>query len=130
MVGFGARENILAITMFGFLFFATLPFMNSILDYFVRVNIPNNLQGRVFGIIGTLSQLGYLAAYAVSGFLSDFIFRPLLREGGPLAGSVGRMIGIGSGRGIGLFIICEGFILMILAIFLAKNKALSQLKGS
>lgn len=129
MVGFGALENIFSLTLFGFLFFATLPFMNSIADFFVRVNIPNHLQGRVFGIIGTVSQLGYLLAYALSGFLSDFIFRPLLSEGGALAGTVGRVIGVGSGRGIGLLIILEGFILVVFAIILPRNKALSQLKG-
>jgi MFS family permease len=129
MVGFGVLENIFSLTLFGFLFFATLPFMNSIADFFVRVNIPNHLQGRVFGIIGTVSQLGYLLAYALSGFLSDFVFRPLLSEGGALAGTVGRVIGIGSGRGIGLLIILEGFILVVFAIILPRNKALSQLKG-
>ena len=45
--------------------------MNSIADYLIRVNIPNSLQGRVFGIIGTISQLGYVFAYALSGFLAD-----------------------------------------------------------
>lgn len=129
MVGFGALENILSLTLFGFLFFATLPFMNSIADFFVRVNIPNNLHGRVFGIIGTVSQLGYLLAFALSGVLSDFVFRPLLIEGGALAGTVGRIIGTGSGRGIGLLIILDGFVLVIFAIFLQRNKALAKLKG-
>lgn len=130
MVGFGALVNVPVITMSGFLFFATLPFMNSIADYFVRVNIPNILQGRVFGILGTITQLGYLLAYALSGCLSDFAFRPLLSEGGALANTVGRIIGVGSGRGIGLLIIIEGFVLMISATLLSKNKALLQLKGS
>jgi len=129
MVGFGALENVFSLTVSGFLFFATLPFMNSIADFFVRVNIPNHLQGRVFGIIATVSQLGYLLAYALSGFLSDFVFRPLLSEGGALAGTVGSVIGVGSGRGIGLLIILEGFILVVFAIILPRNKALSQLKG-
>lgn len=129
MVGFGAKERTILITFFGFLFFATMPFMNSVADYLVRVNIPNILQGRVFGIIGTVSQLGYLFAYALTGFLSDFVFRPLLNEGGALASSVGKIIGVGSGRGIGLLIICEGFVLMVLSVFLSKNKALSRLKG-
>lgn len=129
MVGFGVQEKVWLVTLFGFLFFATLPFMNSIADYFVRVNIPNTLQGRVFGIIGTISQIGYLFAYAFTGLLSDFIFRPLLSEGGLLASSIGAIIGVGTGRGIGLLIMCEGFALMILAIFLPASKGLSGLKG-
>ena len=129
MVGFGAKEQVLLITLSGFVFFMTLPFMNSIADYLVRVNIPNSLQGRVFGIIGTISQLGYVFAYGLSGFLADYLFRPLLQEGGALVSSIGRIIGVGSGRGIGLYIICEGFMLMVLAILLSKNNAQLQLKG-
>lgn len=128
MVGFGAKENVFLITLSGFVFFMTLPFMNSIADYLIRVNIPNSLQGRVFGIIGTISQLGYVFAYALSGFLADYLFRPLLQEGGALASSIGRIIGVGSGRGIGLYIILEGFILMVLAVLLANNNALHKLK--
>lgn len=128
MVGFGAKEQVLLITLSGFVFFMTLPFMNSIADYLVRVNIPNSLQGRVFGIIGTISQLGYVFAYALSGFLADYLFRPLLVEGGALTSSIGRIIGVGSGRGIGLYIILEGFMLMVLAVFLANNNALLHLK--
>ena len=128
MVGFGAKENVFLITLSGFVFFMTLPFMNSIADYLIRVNIPNSLQGRVFGIIGTISQLGYVFAYGLSGFLVDYLFRPMLVEGGALASSVGRIIGIGSGRGIGLYIILEGFILMVLAVLLANNNALHKLK--
>lgn len=129
MVGFGAKEQVLLITLSGSVFFMTLPFMNSIADYLVRVNIPNSLQGRVFGIIGTISQLGYVFAYALSGFLADYVFRPMLVEGGALASSIGRIIGVGSGRGIGLYIILEGFMLMVLAVFLSKNNALLKLKG-
>lgn len=130
MVGFGARENIFLVTLFGCLFFSALPFMNSIADYWVRINIPNVLQGRVFGIINSVSQIGYLLAYALTGLLSDFVFRPLLREGGMLASSLGQIIGVGSGRGIGLLIISEGVVLMIAAASLPKNKALSRLKGT
>jgi hypothetical protein len=83
----------------------------------------------VFGIIGTISQLGYVFAYGLSGFLADYLFRPLLQEGGALVSSIGRIIGVGSGRGIGLYIICEGFMLMVLAILLSKNNAQLQLKG-
>lgn len=39
-----------------------------------------------------LSQLGFIAAYAVAGPLSDHVFNPLLEEGGLLASSIGRFL--------------------------------------
>lgn len=129
MMGFGFQENVWMITIFGFLFFATLPFMNAILDYLIRVNISNALQGRVFGIIGTISQIGYVIAYGISGLASDWVFRPLLREDGPLAASLGLIMGLGPGRGIGLFILCQGFLLILVAVLMVKNQNLSSLKG-
>ena len=71
MAGFGIRENIVVICIFGFLFFSSLPFANAALDFLVRTNIADDFQGRAWGLIGVLSQLGYVAAYAVSGILAD-----------------------------------------------------------
>ena len=57
--------------LFGFLFFSSLPFANAALDFLVRTNIADDFQGRAWGLIGVLSQLGYVAAYAISGILAD-----------------------------------------------------------
>ena len=67
----------------GFGFFAMLPFANNSLDYLVRTNIAEELQGRAWGLIGFLSQIGYVIAYSISGLLADGI-------GSRLAISVGR----------------------------------------
>lgn len=73
MVGFGVWENIYSICLFGFLFFATLPFANNCLDCLVRTNIADELQGRAWGLIGFLSQIGYAAAYGTVGAAADGI---------------------------------------------------------
>jgi hypothetical protein len=118
MAGFGLRENMVFICVMGFLFFAMLPFANTSLDYLVRTNIGNAVQGRAWGLIGLISQFGYVVAYAVSGILSDVVFIPLLRDGGVLAGSIGRIIGTGNGRGIGFQIIVSGLLLCVTALIL------------
>lgn len=73
MVGFGIWENIFCVCLFGFLFFAMLPFANNCLDYLVRTNIPEELQGRAWGVIGFISQIGYVAAYGAAGAAADGI---------------------------------------------------------
>ena len=55
------------------MFFASLPFANNCLDYLVRINIPDELQGRVWGLVGFISQIGYIVAYSISGVAADVL---------------------------------------------------------
>ncbi|NOU64086.1 MFS transporter [Paenibacillus sp. LMG 31461] len=128
MAVFGLRENIILLGISGFLFFATLPFANTSLDFLVRTNIENSVQGRAWSLIGLLSQLGFIAAYMLSGVLADYVFTPLLIEGGELAGSVGRIIGTGSGRGTGLLIIIAGILLSAASVILYNLKSIRRLE--
>ncbi|MBT9775122.1 MFS transporter [Clostridium sp. MCC353] len=129
MVLFGLRENVVFIGAAGFLFFAMLPFANASLDYLIRTNIENRLQGRAWGLIGLISQLGYAAAYAVSGLLADYVFTPLLLDGGALSENAGKILGTGPGRGIGLFIILAGMMLCLTSGVLYSMKSIRNLEG-
>lgn len=113
MFAFGIWENIYLICVFGFAFFAMLPFANSCLDYLVRANIPENLLGRAWGFIGFLSQLGYVFAYGFSGLLAD------------LAGNVN---GMGVGRGAARIIQVSGILLGIVAVGLLRMKRVRALE--
>ena len=127
MVLFGLRENIMLVCLAGFLFFSMLPFANTSLDVLIRTNIENSLQGRAWGLIGIISQFGYVIAYAISGILADYIFTPLLVPQGMLAGSIGRLVGVGPGRGTGLLIMVAGLLLSFTSVALYRIKAVRQL---
>lgn len=129
MALFGLRENMVWIGAAGFCFFAMLPFANTCLDCRIRGNIDNKIQGRVWGLVGLISQLGYVAAYAVSGVLADYLMTPLLLPGGKLAGSVGKILGTGDGRGIGLLIILSGLLLCVTAALLPGIKSIRLLEN-
>lgn len=129
MAAFGMRESIVWICLSGFFFFAMLPFANASLDFLTRTNIENSKQGRAWGLIGVISQLGYVAAYALAGVLADYVFNPLLADGGALAGSVGRIIGTGSGRGTGFLIVVAGGLLCLTSILLVQFKSVQKLEA-
>lgn len=128
MMVFGLRENTLLICISGFLFFAMLPLANTSLDFLIRTNIDNELQGRAWGLIGVISQLGFAAAYALCSILADYVFTPLLLEGGILADSIGRLMGTGSGRGTGLLILAAGALLCIASVLLYNLKSVKGLE--
>ena len=112
--GFGLWENIALIAMFGFGFFLMLPFANNCLDYLVRTNIPDELQGRAWGLIGFLSQIGYVVAFGVSGILSDFL---------------GKALQIGVGRGAALVVEGSGVLLIIISLILLRLKSVKCLEA-
>jgi MFS family permease len=68
------------------------------------------VQGRVFALRSLVSSFTTPAGFVLAGPLIDELFEPLLAPGGKLAGSVGRFIGVGAGRGIGLLLVLLGFL--------------------
>jgi MFS transporter, DHA3 family, macrolide efflux protein len=128
MVIFGLRENLFVIGAGGFLFFAALPFSNMALDYLVRTNIPNDTQGRVWPLISLVSQFGYVVSYILCGVLADKVFTPMMVEGGVLASSAGRIIGIGAGRGTALLLLSAGVFLAILAPVIGRIPSIRRLE--
>lgn len=124
----GIRENIYMIGMIGFLFFASLPFINTSADYLIRSNIDNSLQGRAWGLIGIISQLGYVVSYGISGVLADNVFEPAMAREGIFSGTFGYLMGTGTGRGIGLMLFFAGLLTMALSLAVGHSKAIRNLQ--
>ncbi|MBC7084760.1 MAG: MFS transporter [Methanomethylovorans sp.] len=127
-VGIGSSTNIILITLAGFMFFATLPFINTSIEVLIRKNIENRKQGRVWSIISLVTYLGSIIAFAVAGFLADHIFNPLLQADGLLAGTVGSFIGVGDGRGIALIFIISGAMISLISLFIWQDKKIKGLE--
>ena len=122
----GVNENLAIIGISTFLFFSTLPFMNSCADVLVRVSIPNELQGRVWGLISLITQMGTVAAYIISGVMADYVFEPMFNKNGILVENIGIIIGTGKGRGIGFMLILSGIGMLIMAIVIWKNREIRE----
>lgn len=103
-----------------FLYFFSLPIINGCSQAIWQSKTAPDVQGRVFAVRRMIAWASLPLAYLIAGPLADRVFEPLLAEGGLLAGTVGRIIGVGAGRGIGLmFIVLGGVILLsVLAAWL------------
>lgn len=115
MVGFGIWENIYPVCTFGFLFFAALPFANNCLDYLVRTNIADELQGRAWGVIGFLTQIGYVVAYAASGAAAD---------------GLAARLEISVGRGAAAVVVLSGVLLAVTALCPYRAKSVRALEAA
>ena len=114
MFFFGLWENIVIITIAGFFFFSMLPFANNSLDYLIRTNIPNDSQGRAWGLIGFISQMGYVVAYAASGALADLAAKEYDNS---------------VGRGSALVVCISGGLLAVISLTICLSKRIRSLEN-
>ena len=99
-----------------FVFFFCFPIDSASNNAIWQSKVDPNVQGRVFAMRNVVAMASMPVAYLLAGPLADRVFEPLLAPDGILAGSVGRLIGVGEGRGIGLMFILMGALTMVSAL--------------
>src|SRR5262249_34917161 len=77
---------------------------------------PAEVQGRVFAVRMMVQSSITPLAYLAGGPLADRVFGPLLVATGPWSGTVGRFMGVGPGRGIGLMLVVMGVLTLLASI--------------
>ena len=97
-----------AIAVASFLLMFSVPLINGCSQVIWQTKVPPDLQGRVFAVRRMIAQGTVPLAFLLAGPLADRVFRPLLLPGGALAESLGRVLGVGEGRGIGLLYVLLG----------------------
>lgn len=112
----GLTTSVVFITVCFFLALFCIPIINSSSQALWQSKVDPGIQGRVFSLRRMLSTSLYPLAIIAAGPLVDRVFNPLLVEGGLLAGSVGKVIGVGDGRGIGLLFIVTGALFMVITM--------------
>jgi Major Facilitator Superfamily. len=124
----GISENLVLIAGFGFMMFAFMPAIQIGAEVLIRTNLDNTVQGRAFGLIGLITQMGYILAFIAAGILSDLIFEPFMLGSSKLAIQIGEIIGYGVGRGNALLIIITGIGLLVAGIVTARLKSVRTLE--
>jgi len=106
----GLRPSLTLITVAGFGYFALVPIIEGCDQALWQTKVAEEVQGRVFALQDVITSSIKPLALLLAGPLADGVFEPALSERGLLAGSIGRVIGTGPGRGIALFIIILGLL--------------------
>jgi predicted MFS family arabinose efflux permease len=116
LVVFGLRPSLplMAISGFGMMF--AMPIINASSQAIWQSKVAPDVQGRVFAVRRMIAWSTLPLAYILAGSLADKVFKPLLVEGGPLASSLGQILGVGPGRGVGLMFIVIGFLSILVTL--------------
>ncbi len=117
-----------ALALAAFLFFVGLPISRSSAQSIWQSKVPPQYQGRVFATRDMLAISATPLAYLVAGPLADYFFQPLLRQGGPLAATVGEWIGVGPGRGIALLFLVLALLFLLINLIAWRTPALRHVE--
>jgi DHA3 family macrolide efflux protein-like MFS transporter len=112
----GLRPSIPLMAAAGFGLMFVMPIINGSSQAIWQSKVAVDVQGRVFSVRRMIAWSTTPIAYMLAGPLADNLFKPLMEEGGFLAGSLGRVLGIGPGRGIGLMFVIIGFLSALTAL--------------
>lgn len=112
----GFPPNVAILGAAAFLFFFSIPIINGCSQAIWQSKTAPDVQGRVFAVRRMIAWSSLPLAYLISGPLADRVFEPLLAEGELLANSVGQVIGVGTGRGIGLLFMVLGVITLLATV--------------
>ena len=112
----GLRPSAQLIAVAAFFFFFSLPFINGSSQAIWQSKIAPQVQGRVFAVRRMIAWSSVPLSYLIAGPLAEYVFEPLLAAEGPLAPTVGRLIGAGPGRGIGFLFIIMGILTLLIVL--------------
>lgn len=99
----GVRPSIYLVGAGVLLWYIAIPIMNGSSTAIWQSKTPGDVQGRVFAMRRMIAQFTTPIGDFSAGPLADKVFIPLLLPGGALADTaIGRLVGVGPGRGIGL----------------------------
>ena len=117
VVGFKASTVLISVGIFGYLF--AIQFVRGCTAVIIRTHVPDAMQARVFALNRFVAWSTLPLSYLLAGPLVN-VFEPLLRPSGSLAGSVGEIIGVGSGRGMAFLLITigVGYLVVVVASYL------------
>lgn len=128
LITLALRPSLVLVTagMFLMMLIAPLPQASSQAIWLSKT--PRHMMGRVFAIRRMLALSTMPVAALACGPLAERVFNPLLMPGGALEHSVGRVLGVGPGRGIALMFVLVGAFVMAATALLYLSPRVRRLE--
>lgn len=102
-----------------------IPIMSANLDALMRLNIPEDMQGRVYAVRNALQFFTIPLGYVAGGALVDGVFRPLMESPAPW---LEALFGSDAGSGAACFYAALAFVGIGVCLFFQSRKSLGKLE--
>ncbi len=113
----------------GFLGWIAIPLMSTNLEAILRLEVPVELQGRIFAARNTLQFFTIPVGYFLGGFFVDYVFEPIMKN--QATNSLLTMVfGSGKGSGAAFFFFVIAFLGIGTCIYFRHDKNIWKLEKS
>ncbi|MGW7446278.1 amino acid adenylation domain-containing protein [Kitasatospora sp. NPDC054795] len=112
----GLRPSIWTVALGAFGMTFALALLNGAYATIVQTKVPLRFHGRVIAVNTMVAWSTLPVGFAVVAPFGPGLLQPLMDRGGALASTVGRLVGTGDGRGIGLLYLLFGLAMAALAL--------------
>lgn len=96
--------------------------LNGVYATIVQVKVPQRFHGRVFALNTLIAWSTLPLGFGLVAPYGAAVFDPLLAPDGPLASTVGALIGTGAGRGVGLMYVMFAVAMAVLAVVALRSR--------
>lgn len=124
---FTIQPSIILLSVGMFIYLAVVPFIEASEQTIIQKVVPQERQGRVFGLAHSIEQTASPLTAFLIGPLTQFIFIPFMSEGGRGAELIGTWFGVGPNRGIALVFTVAGIIGLIASLLAMRSRFYRQL---
>lgn len=93
-----------------------VPLINGSNQAIWQAKVPPDLQGRVFSIRRLIAWFINPLAMLIAGPLADYVLEPAMRSPSALSASLGWLVGVGNGAGMGLMFVACGLAATLVAV--------------
>jgi len=112
-----------------FLGWIVIPLMSTNLDAVMRLNVPPDMQGRVFAARNSLQFFTIPLGYFLGGAMVDLVFEPVMAGQQPGSFLV-TLFGTGKGSGAACFFAVLGFLGVGVCLWFMKNRHIRAMESS
>jgi hypothetical protein len=109
-----------------FVYSATVAFCDGTIMTLWQRKIRPELQGRVFALKDTLATALMPIGTLAFSPIAEYWLEPNLGRGGAWAGALGKIVGVGPGRGIGLLFIASNLLCFPIIVLALLSKRLRR----
>lgn len=111
----------------GFLGWIAIPLMNANLDAILRLQIPEQMQGRVYSLRNSFQFFTIPVGYFLGGFLIDSVFEPVMAGQGQTSFLV-KLFGSGKGSGAAFLFFVIAFAGIGVCLYFRQDKHIRKLE--
>ncbi|MDY7021593.1 MAG: MFS transporter [Cyanobacteriota bacterium] len=124
----GLKASVIVAGIGGFGYLFAQPIIISSNQTIWQCKIPIDLQGRIFALQSVIERFAMISTQVTIGPLVEQVLEPMMAENGLLADSVGKVIGVGPGRGIALLFVILGLMNIVASIVAYRTPRLRRVE--